>query len=258
MEELHKVMSYEEFEVYPRKLGWIVEYYADAIHVFRCSTAIAKFCLLLDDRSLLRQNVSAKLRASAKVRPVVHADLAPLISLFVECFAGGVDYAGSDASRLELYAHRTLDRFFGPTPPDTLSACRVAIEENQIVGCCMIERGKEGPLLQPIFIAPSHQRRGLATILLFVAIESLAAHSEKQLFSRCHLGNDASMAWHLQCGFSEVPSRMAAAHRANIYMQEAERQALLGLTSAAAMRELADHWGDEWERLEAEGTLEEI
>lgn len=258
MEVLRQVMTYEEFEVYPRKLGWIVEYYADAMHLSPASTAIAKFCLALDDLPRLRQNDTAKLRASVIVRPLAHSDLAPLVSLFVECFTGGIDYAGSDASRLELNAHRTLDRFFGPSPPDTLNACRVAIEDNQIVGGCMIDRGKHGPLLQPIFVAPSHQRRGLATMLLFDATESLADHSEKQLSSRCHLGNDASMAWHLQCGFAEVPSRWSAAHRANFYMQEAERHALLGLASAAAMQELADHWGDEWERLEAQGALEEF
>ena len=122
----------------------------------------------------------------------------------------------------------------------------------------MIDRCKLGPILQPIFVSPSHQRQGLATSLLNDTLQSLASRAETELYSRCNLGNDASMAWHLNCGFIEVPTPLAAGHRANIYRQEAERHELLGLPTAAAMRELADHWADERERLDAEGAFEEF
>lgn len=257
VEELRKEMSYEEFKAYPRKLGWKYEYFADALHLSPSWTAVAKFRLSLDNLHVHRQQAESKRCVSVSIRAVAHADLDALRSLFCECFNDAIDYAGSDVAELTHYAHKSLDSFFGPTPPDTVDACRVAIEANQIVGCCMIDRCKHGPILQPIFVAPSHQRRGLATRLLYDTLQCLASRSEKELHSRCNLGNDASMAWHLRCGFIEMPSQWAAGHRANIYRQEAERHELLGLPTAAAMRELADHWADERERLEDKGTIEE-
>lgn len=258
MEELCKEMSYEEFRVYPRKLGWKYEYFADALHLSPSWTAVAKFRLSLDNLHLLRQNADTRSCVKASIRAVSPTDLDALRSLFCKCFADGIDYAGSGAAELMHYAHKSLNNFFGPTPPDTIGACRVAIEEDQIVGSCMIDSCKYGPILQPIFVAPSHQRQGLATNLLHDTLLCLASRSEQHLHSRCNLGNDASMAWHLHCGFTEVPTLWAAGHRANIYRQEAERHELLGRPTAAAMHALADHWADERERLHAEGAFEEF
>lgn len=258
MDELRQEMSYEEFRVYPRKLGWKYEYFADALHLSPSWTAVAKFRLSLDDLHILRQYAETKRCENAAIRAASHVDLDALHLLFCECFADAIDYSGSDAAELMRYAHKSLDNFFGPSPPDTVGACRVALEADQIVGCCMIDRCKHGPILQPIFVAPSHQRQGLATNLLYDTVQSLASRAETQLHSRCNLGNDASMAWHLRCGFIEELSQWATGHRANIYRQEAERHELLGLPTAAAMRELAKHWADERERLEAEGAFEEF
>jgi GNAT superfamily N-acetyltransferase len=258
VEELRQEMSYEEFRVYPRRLGWKYEYFADALHLSPSWTAVAKFRLSLDNLHVLSQHAESQRCENASIRAVTHADLDALRWLFCECFADAIDYAGSDAAELTHYAHKSLDSFFGPSPPDTVGTCRVAIEADQIVGCCMIDRCKLGLILQPIFVAPSHQRQGLATKLLYDTVQSFASRAETKLYSRCNLGNDASMAWHLCCGFIEEPSPWAAGHRANIYWQEAERHELLGLPTAAAMRELADRWADERERLEAEGAFEEF
>ena len=60
------------------------------------------------------------------------------------------------------------------------------------------------------------------------------------LFSRCMLGNDASLALHTRYGFQEVPDRFSASHRARIYGYELERH-----------RRLKDLPADELARLEA-------
>lgn len=255
VEELRKEMTYEEFKVYPRKLGWKYEYFADALHLSPSWTAVTQFYLSLDSNLQARRQYVKMRSVNASIRAVVHADIDALRSLFCECFADAIEYAGRDAAGLQHYAKESLNGFFGPTPPDTVDTCRVAIEKDQIVGCCMIHRCKLGPILQPIFVATSHQRQGIATRLLDDALLGLASRAETQLHSHCNLGNVASMAWHLRYGFIEVPNRWAAGHRANIYWQEAERLELLGLPTAAAMRELADHWANERERLEAEGKF---
>lgn len=251
-DEFHKAMSWEEFLAYPRKLGWKYEYFGNALHLSPSWTAIARLCLPLENLQPLREQAATVRRVNVGIRPVEQRDLPSLVSLFCECFSGSIDYAGCNSSDLLRYAQQSLDHFFGSTPPAFFSACRVALEMERIVGCCMIVRGKHGPVLQPIFVAPSHQRRGVATHLLFNALQCLAAEPENRIHSKCNLGNEASMAWHLQCGFIEVPCCWTAGHRANIYLQEAERQELLGLPTAVAMRELADFWGEQRMRLEAD------
>lgn len=155
-----------------------------------------------------------------------------------------------------------MDSFFGIEPTEYLSACRVAVDQQRIVGGCMIGRGKVGPVLQPIFVTPSHQRRGIATELFLNSVKELVElvelmeNSVTCIHSRCNLGNEASLAWHLKCGFTEIPNRWTAGHRANIYRQETERQELLQLPTAPAMRELANYWAQQRERLEEDDSFE--
>ncbi len=252
MDEFHKVMSWEEYLVYPRKLGWKYEYFGRALHLSPSWTAVAELFLSLDNLQALGERVAKVQEDNVAIRPAEQSDIPSLVSLFCECFSRSIDYAGCDSADLLRYAHRSLDHFFAPEPPAFLCVLRVAVEEEHIVGCCMIDRGKLGPTLQPIFVAPDHQRRGIATRLLFDTIQTLAAQSENRLRSNCNLGNEASIAWHLQCGFVEIPSRWTAGHRANIYLQEAERQELLGLPTAIATRKLADFWAEQRAQLEVD------
>jgi GNAT superfamily N-acetyltransferase len=190
------------------------------------------------------------------IRPVELSDLDSMLSLFCECFSDSIDYCGCDSSNLRRYANESLAHFFQSTPKKYFSACRVAVKGDRVIGCCMIECGKHGPLLQPIFIAPEYQRCGIATRLLLEAVQTLSASGEMRLHSRCNLGNEPSLAWHLHCRFEEIPSRWTAGHRANIYSQEAERQKMLQLPTANDIRELADYWADQRDRLENEPTLD--
>ena len=110
----------------------------------------------------------------------------------------------------------------------------MAVLNGDLVGCSMIAQGEQGNTLQPIFVAPREQRRGIATQLLVGSAKHLADHGLAELRSQCNLGNEVSMAWHANCGFQEIPSHLAAGHRANIYTQEAERQERLQLSTCAS------------------------
>lgn len=244
--------SWEEFLAHPRKLGWKYENFGNALHLSPSWTAIARLCLSLESLQPLREQAATVRRVNVGIRPVEQRDHPSLVSLFFECFSGSIDYAGCNSSDLLRYAQQSLDHFFGFTPAAFFSACRVALEKERIVGCCMIDRGKHGPVLQPLFVAPSHQRRGVATHLRFNALQCLAAEPGNPIHSKCNLGNEASMAWHLWYGFIEVPCHWTAGHRVNIYLQEAERQELLELPTAVAIRELADFWGEQRKQLEAD------
>jgi GNAT superfamily N-acetyltransferase len=258
MYQLHQEMTWEEYLAFPRKLGWKYEYFGDALHVSPVWTAIATFWLSLDNHQALYDKAATSRRINLSIRPVKPPDFDLLLPLFCECFSDSIDYCDCDSSDLLRYAHKSLDHFFQPTPTEYFYACRAAVEGERIVGCCMIDRGKHGPVLQPIFVDPEYQRRGIGTSLHLDAIQALVEQSAHQLHSRCNLGNQASVAWHLKCGFTEICNRWTAGHRANIYSQEAERQERLQLPTAAAMRELATYWADERERLESDGTIEEF
>jgi len=256
MEEFRKPMSLDEYLTYPRKLGWKYEYFGDALHLSPAWTAIATFRLELDQQLPLHKQSTRVRKPNVEIRPIKQTDHGTLITLFCESFLGSIDYAGYDSDELRFYAHRSLDRVFGSEATGYLNACRVAVEEQRIVGGCLIGRGKVGPVLQPIFVVPSHQRHGIATELFLSAIDTLMKNSVTRIHSKCNLGNEASLAWHLQCGFTEIPNRWTAGHRANIYRQETERQELLQLSTAPAMRELANYWAKQRERLETEDSFE--
>jgi GNAT superfamily N-acetyltransferase len=250
MDELRKEMTWEEYLVYPRKLGWKHEYFGGALHLSPAWTAVASFQLSLNE--LLNREVYTCVRRKpvASIRPLQPQDLDALLTLFCACFEKSIEYVGSGPEGLMRYAHRTLDRFFGQSPAPYLKGCRVAVLKGNIVGCSMITEGELGVTLQPIFVAPMEQRQGIATQLLVASAKYLTDHGIAELRSQCNLGNDASMAWHTQCGFVEIPSHFPAGHRANIYLQEAERQERLQLPTAQATRALAEHWANKRDELD--------
>ena len=250
MDELRQEMTFEEFVVYPRKLGWKYEYFGGALHLSPAWTAVTTFQISANELLAREVYTCVRRKPVAFIRAVQPHDQDALLELFCKCFDNEIEYAGSGLDELMRYAHRTLDCYFRQPIPVHANGCRVAVLNGDVVGCAMIAQGEHGVTLQPIFVTPSEQRRGIATQLLVASAKYLADNGGAELRSQCNLGNEASMAWHVHCGFQEIPSHFAAGHRANIYMQEAERQERLRLPTAPSMRTLAQHWANERDRLD--------
>ena len=250
MNELRQEMTLEEFFVYPRKLGWRYEYFGGALHLSPAWTAVTTF--QISPNELLAREVYTCVRRNpvASIRPVQPNDLDALLELFCKCFDKTIEYAGSRLDELMRYAHRTLDCYFHQPIPLHANGCRVAVLNGGLVGCSMIAQGEHGFTLQPIFVFPSEQRRGIATQLLVASAKYLADHGVAELRSQCNLGNEVGIAWHAHCGFQEIPAHFPASHRASIYMQEAERQERLQLPTAHSTRALAQQWANERDRLD--------
>ena len=252
MDPFRQEMTFEEYLNFPKTLGWKHEYYGGALHRSPAWTAVATFRASTQALSSIKINRPANIDPNLKslaLRSLDMEDHYSLLELFCECFEQAIDYAGCRPTDIIKYAHKSLDRFFGDAPESYSDACRVAIIEGNIVGASIIARSENGALLQPIFVSINYRRHGLATQLLAASARSLAEQGCEELHSRCNLGNEASMAWHVKCGFSEIPEGLPAGHRANIYSQEAERQERLNLPSAKEMRALADLWKKERDRL---------
>jgi L-amino acid N-acyltransferase YncA len=90
----------------------------------------------------------------------------------------------------------------------------VAHDGQSLVAAILVRQIEPGPMVEPIMVDPAHQRRGLGSALLAATIDSMQSSEVNVLVSRCHLGNTASVAWHLRNGFSELPSYFTATHRA--------------------------------------------
>jgi GNAT superfamily N-acetyltransferase len=172
---------------------------------------------------------------------------------FISSFAGSMDYIDYSGPELHDGARHYLGGFFGDVR-GTPSPASCLIEENGVaVAAALVKQGRKVPLLDALFVVPSHQRRGLAMSLLCRAAATLHLLGESQLRSYCLLGNDASVAFHQRAGFREQPDHRAALHRARTYRFEWARHRQLGDLSGRALDLLGEE-AARWELEEARLT----
>ncbi len=239
-------MTIEEFEHMPHRLGWKHEYWDGAAQLSTQETAIASF-----QRPVTPLTAPIPLAIDEQLRLIRPDDEAALIELFVTTFDDSVEYAGwpDDAYRRE--ARDNIGTFFGkprrhrydqadPARPETSF---VIVTPTQLLAAVLVRSIRRGPILQPIMVHPAHHRRGLATALLSAVLESMLASRDASLFSRCQLGNTASLAWHEQNGFQEIPDYYAATHRWRHFDWLADHfDHAQQPDKAAEMQQCADHW----------------
>jgi GNAT superfamily N-acetyltransferase len=237
-------MTVEEYRDFPRRIGWKHEYYGGEIHITPAHLVVT---LVLP---LWAREVPAELT----IKPVEPADEERMLPAFLAAFDGSMDYAGYTQDDLRRGALRYFKGYFGAVRGRPLAASCLAEEDGELVGAALIKRVKRGPLLDCIFVAPAHQRGGIATVLAGHAVNRLLADGETELYSCCILGNAASLEWHKQFGFTELPDLLVANHRANTYRAEVDRHRRLADLPAEELAELtreADYWSGERSRLQS-------
>jgi N-acetylglutamate synthase-like GNAT family acetyltransferase len=242
MQPIHCPMTWEEFRDFPRLLGWKHEYYGGELHVTPAHLVVT---LILP---LTPRDVPDELT----IQPVCEGDEQRLIPGFLEAFDGTMDYAGASADDLQKAAHRYFKGYFGNVRGEPMPASCFAEENGEVLGAALIKKIARGPLLDCLFVAPHHQHGGIATTLVGHAVNRLLELNEEKLFSYCMLGNAASLEWHSQFGFEELPDFLVANHRANILRDELARHRRLNDLLAEELSHLtleADHWAKERERL---------
>lgn len=240
-------MSVEEFEHMEHRLGWKHEYWDGAARLSTQESAVASF-----QRPVGSVSVSCpSLRDDEQLRLVGADDEPALAELFVLVFDDAVEYAGWPDDIYHCEARDNIASFFGkPTEqrhhgpnPGRLEASFVIAAGQQLRAAVLVRAIRRGPIVEPIMVYPAHQRRGLGTALLSATLNSLNAGGETELYSRCQLGNAASLAWHEKNGFQEIPNYFAATHRWRHFAWLAEHfEYVQQPDTASAMRQLAEHW----------------
>ncbi|MFM9961110.1 MAG: N-acetyltransferase family protein [Planctomycetaceae bacterium] len=248
-------MSIDEFEHMEHRLGWKHEYWDGAAQLSTQQTAVASFQRSIDTVPLTRM----PLRDDEQLRLIQADDESALVELFVLTFDEAVEYAGWPDHIYRRDARDSLASFFGKTTEQRYygselgrpDASFVITSGEQPLAAVLVRTIRRGPILQPIMVHPAHQRRGLGTGLLSAALEALNAANETTLFSRCQLGNAASLAWHEKHGFEEIPNYFAATHRWRHFAWLSEHYTFRQQPdNAAKMQQLAEHWEGIAKRLE--------
>jgi GNAT superfamily N-acetyltransferase len=240
-------MSIEAFGRLEHRLGWKHEYWDGAARLSPQETAVVAFQRPAGGPTAFGQI----LPKSWSLRAVRADDERALADLFIEAFDDAVEYVGWPDDTYQLNARDILASFFGkPTrrahhdrPPGRPEVSYACVFGEQVLGAALIRSIRQGPVLEPIMVHPTHQRQGLATVLLSASLAALSQRGVTTLYSRCHLGNAAGLAWHEKNGFQEIPNYFAATHRWRHYAGLAEHFEDAGQPDRASdMRKLAQQW----------------
>ncbi|MBS1811670.1 MAG: GNAT family N-acetyltransferase [Acidobacteria bacterium] len=141
------------------------------------------------------------------LRAVTVEDRGALIDLYLAAFSDTVHYFYLEHEDVLKHARQDLDTFLsGQRGAPLLSASRVALHQDRIVGAALINEGHiKSPLLYLLYVAPEFQQQGLARAMVQSAMNALREEGHRFLRSQFDLGNHESRAWHEQMGFEVEP-----------------------------------------------------
>lgn len=249
-------MSIDEFHVMEHRLGWKHEYWDGAARLSPQSTAIVDLERPIEGSELLQPH----LPAGYELRAIEVADEHALVRLFVEAFDDSVEYAGWDEDFYHRDAEESIQSFFDTATKRRSRGCRrgvaghsfVISHEDRIVAAILIRMRRLGPIVEPVMVAQGRQRQGLGRALSQATLIALRDAGINKLYSRCHLGNAASLCWHEQNGFLEIPNYFAATHRRHHFTWLTRHfRHLDDVEKTQEGQRTAEHWNAVVETLEA-------
>jgi len=207
MQSQHLPMTWEAFELMPRKPGWKYEYWDGQAHMSPRHQVVT-VTIAVQPRP-----VSSPYR----LRPVAACDEPQLVAAYIAAFSDTIEYCDWESEKIVSSARTNIRNFFAGKRGQPHPAARVAVDSKanvvgeQVVGAALIiGDDDEPPLLDMLFVVPTWQRQGLATALLSASINALHSVGVPTLESRYMLGNEESQAWHQRFGFVEEPDLFLA------------------------------------------------
>ncbi|MCP9491005.1 MAG: GNAT family N-acetyltransferase [Solirubrobacteraceae bacterium MAG38_C4-C5] len=149
--------------------------------------------------------VAAAPKHDAEVRAVeATRDRAGLVTLLLDVWSDEDPYRSFEEDVREAELRRELERTV--ERPEELEGA-VALDTH---GLCagLLVMGSGPPALTWLSVRRDVRGRGLATALLSVVVDALAARGEPELGSYASAANVPSVRWHLACGFALTPDRL--------------------------------------------------
>jgi RimJ/RimL family protein N-acetyltransferase len=244
MQSQHIPMTWEAFELMPRKPGWKHEYWDGQAHMSPRHQVVT-VTMTVQPRSV---------SSPCRLRPVAVSDEPRLVAAYIAAFSDTIEYCDWESEKIVSSARTNIRNFFAGKRGQPHPATRVAVDSQadaageQVVGAALII-GDDGepPLLDMLFVVPTRQRQGLATALVSAAINALHNAGIPTLESRYMLGNEESQAWHQRFGFVEEPDLFLAKAYYHQSKHELWRRETIGdLTHAE--RDVLSSEADRWKR----------
>ncbi len=241
------VMSWEEYEIMPWRLGWKHEYFNGMAYLTPRQQSV------LTVIEVAPRNDTPQ---PFKIRLVLPTDVPELKHLFFEVFHDSVEYCNYEASNIHASAQSCIDNYFGAVKGKPSKVSCVAISpEGELIGTALvIEQPEQCPYLQLLGVSPSWQRRGVATSLMATILNQLVNTPITQLESRYFLANEASRNWHHRFGFQDQLDLFVARLFYRHAQHELWRQEQLGQLPKKDLARLAsevEQWQAEVDRQEA-------
>ena len=240
-------MPIEQFHAMPHRLGWKHEYWDGRMRLSPSHTAIADFTMMIYEAQDF--NSPPEQPQIGTLRGITVDDETQLIQLHLDAFETAVEYAGYDDDHYRKLTTQSIRSFLGHGQGKRPTAGRVELsqvieQDGRLIAAMLIRKEPEELIVQPVMVAPEHQRYGLARRLVNHVSDLLRAANHTVLRSRCHLGNAASMNWHTSVGFEEQPSMFAASHRYQHHLQMVRHHKTANRPQDAEYhRELANAYG---------------
>jgi GNAT superfamily N-acetyltransferase len=194
-------MSVEEYQLLPFHPGWKVEYMGGEA-IFQPREAVAHATLATSCCPSVPAPNGVVLQTPDE------SDAAALEQLFYSAFIDTPEYAGWPRESFALEPAEQVRRFFSAESAAPLGASRIAVVRKPGAddGAALLHAcGSAEAWLDVLMVAPTWQRRGVASILVGDALAALAAADIHRLVSRWHLASEPSIFWHRKLGFVEVP-----------------------------------------------------
>jgi GNAT superfamily N-acetyltransferase len=198
-------MSELDWWALPRLPGWKYEYSFKRGAETQIRPFARQYKIKVEQRSYA---------APCEIRSVKWRDRPALRQAFSEAFAGYTDYLYASERQLLRLGGGLLREFFS-RPRDEL--CRrascIAVEPGTdcVIGAALLAPTNEeisapenATQLQPVFVTPTWQRRGVATSLVSEVLHRLWQAGQAGLTSGCSDYNTASKQWHLRFGVMEI------------------------------------------------------
>jgi len=226
---IHRKASIEEYHDLPWQLGYKHEYYGEKMHVSVNHSAVVTL------RLTLRRHPCV----DSSIRPLRLTDARKLFALYRQSLNNVPEYIEWSARDFLKRARKAVRQHLKRSQQPWYSAARLAHNGRRVVAAAFIADTRVGPILQPIFVRPSHVRQGLGTLLMNHVENRLLEMGATHLYSNCHLANGPSLDWHHRYGFVELPDLWVASHRFHYYRHELERRSRLGQITEEEVTEFA-------------------